>query len=79
MALTKAHNRMISGSVVNVIDFGASPSASGAVNAAAIQAAIDSVELNNTGIVYFPAGNYEINAGLQRNRQRMDRGLNYDY
>ena len=64
MALTKAHNRMISGSVVNVIDFGASPSASGAVNAAAIQAAIDSVELNNTGIVYFPAGNYEINAGL---------------
>jgi len=50
--------------VVSITDFGASPSASGAVNAAAIQAAIDSVELNNTGIVYFPAGNYEINAGL---------------
>jgi len=49
--------------VVSVTDFGAV--GDGVTDdAAAIQAAIDSVELNNTGIVYFPAGNYKINAGL---------------
>ena len=40
MALTKAHNRMITGAQVNVLDYGADPT--GAVDStSAIQAAID--------------------------------------
>ena len=57
MALTKAHNRMIAGSAVNVIDFGADPTNT-ADSSAAIQAAIDSI---TEGTVIFPAGDYRIN------------------
>ena len=61
MALTKVTNSMISGAVVNVLDFGADPT--GASNStAAIQAAIDSV---TNGTVYFPNGTYSINTTLE--------------
>jgi hypothetical protein len=53
MALTKAHNRMIDGASVNVVDFGADPTGV-ADSTAAIQAAIDA-DLSN---VYFPTGTY---------------------
>ena len=44
MALTKTHNRMISGSPANVIDYGADPSGV-ADSTSAIQAAIDATLL----------------------------------
>ena len=54
MALTKAHNRMIDGANVNVLDFGADPT--GVTDStAAIQAAI-----NVGGAVYIPAGTYSV-------------------
>lgn len=60
MSLTKASYSMITGSVVNVIDFGADPT--GATDStAAIQAAINSV---TNGTVYFPNGTYSINTTL---------------
>lgn len=57
MSLTKVSYSMISGALANVLDFGASPSATAAVNTAAIQAAIDSGAKG----VYIPAGDYAIN------------------
>jgi hypothetical protein len=56
MALTKAHNRMISGAEVNVIDFGADPTNT-TDSSTAIQDAIDSI---TEGTVIFPAGDYRI-------------------
>lgn len=47
---------------VSVKDFGASPSASAAVNTAAIQAAIDHVFGLGGGEVFIPAGSYNISA-----------------
>jgi hypothetical protein len=63
MALTKAHNRMIAGAPVNVLDFGAD--ITGATSSKdAIQAAID------TGKdVFFPEGNY-LAAGLTVNNNQ---------
>ena len=61
MALTKATNRMIKGAVANVLDFGADPTGA-ADSATAIQAAIDSV--SSGGVVYLPAGTYDIGTGL---------------
>jgi hypothetical protein len=59
MALTKSHNRMISGAPNNVLDFGAD--STGAVDASpAIQAALDL-----QGQVYIPAGTYLINTTLR--------------
>lgn len=60
MALTKATNRMISGSYVNINDFGAV--GDGVANdAAAIQSAIDFVAADpNGGIVYMPRGSYNL-------------------
>lgn len=58
MALTKVSYSMIEGAVANILDYGASPSASGAANATAIQAAIDS----GAKRVYIPAGDYSVNA-----------------
>ena len=53
MALTKAHNRMIAGSIVNVVDYGAT--GDGVTDdAPAIQAAINAAD----GSVFFPAGTY---------------------
>jgi len=48
MSLTKATYSMIEGAPSNVLDYGASPSASASVNAAAIQAAIDALPQNGT-------------------------------
>ena len=60
MALTKAHNRMIAGSYVNVIDYGADPT--GATDSrAAIQAAIDATQATG-GTVFFPEGSFLINS-----------------
>jgi len=56
MSLTKVTYSMISGSPANVLDYGASPSASASANVAAIQAALDA----NTCVV-IPAGEYNIN------------------
>jgi hypothetical protein len=53
---------MIDGSVGNVLDYGASPSATGAQNSAAFQAALDA---NKT--VFVPEGNYDISVSLNLN------------
>lgn len=50
--------------VFNVLNYGASPSATGAVNAAAIQAAIDAAEAAGKGMVVLPAGAYALSTGL---------------
>lgn len=60
MALTKVSYSMISGAFANVLDFGASPSASASANATAIQAAIDS----GAKRVYIPAGDYSVNSTI---------------
>lgn len=64
MSLTKATYSMIAGAPANILDFGASPSATGSVNSAAIQAAIDS----NAHAIYIPSGDYTIDTGLSINR-----------
>lgn len=51
---------------VSVLDFGASPSASAAVNRAAIQAALDAT--TEGGSVYIPNGIYQINDALIINK-----------
>jgi len=67
MSLTKVSFSMISGAVVNVLDFGASPSASAASNTVAIQAAIDyfgNTYGSNAGIVYIPRGTYNVSGEI---------------
>lgn len=55
MSLTKVSYSMITGAPVNVLDYGASPSASSATNTTAFQAAI------NAGFpVYIPSGTYNV-------------------
>ena len=61
MALTKVHQRMISGASANVLDFGADPTGV-ADSKDPIQAA-----LNSQDAVYFPAGTYRISGGLLYN------------
>lgn len=48
---------MIDGAPVNILDFGASPSATGSVNSAALQAAITKAAVEGND-VYIPAGTY---------------------
>lgn len=69
MALTKATNRMISGTVFNILDFGAIPNdeSAASANVVAIQAAID--EANALGFgkvnsVYIPAGTFVIDSDI---------------
>ena len=69
MALTKATNRMISGTVFNILDFGAIPNdeSAASANVVAIQAAID--EANALGFgkvnsVYIPAGTFAIDSDI---------------
>jgi polygalacturonase len=57
MALTKAHNRMISDAAVNVKDYGATGDGT-TDDTTSIQAAINAV--TSGGVVYFPSGTYRI-------------------
>lgn len=66
MSLTKAHNRMIEGSTVNVVDFGADPTGT-SDSSTAIQAAIDSITEFENGRVVFPRGTYNVGSGISTN------------
>ena len=59
MALTKVSYSMIAGAAVNVLDYGASPSATSAQNKTALVAALAA---NNA--VYIPAGTYTIDGSI---------------
>jgi hypothetical protein len=59
MSLTKVRNQMIEGAAVNVLDFGASPSATAAVNVAAFNAA-----LATNSSVFVPNGVYATDATI---------------
>lgn len=70
MALTKVSYSMIDGAYFNVLDFGASSSATPAVNTAAFIAALAAAKSNSTGIdqygnpggtVFVPEGRYQLN------------------
>ena len=70
MALTKVSYSMIDGAYVNVLDYGASSSATAAVNTAAFIAALNAAKSNSTGedpsgnpagTVFIPRGRYQIN------------------
>jgi hypothetical protein len=58
MALTKTTQRMLSGGVINVLDYGADPTGS-ADSSSAIQAAINAAKTTQQ-IVYVPAGIYSM-------------------
>jgi len=69
MSLTKATNRMISGTVFNILDFGAIPNneSSASANVIAIQAAIDAAHALGFGQVnsiYIPAGTFVIDSDI---------------
>jgi len=55
---------MIEGDVINVRDYGASPSAAAATNTAAIQAAITAANAAGGGVVFVPKGTYLCNATI---------------
>ena len=57
MSLTKVTYSMIKGAPINVLDYGASPSASASTNAAAFQAAVDAGAGRR---IYIPQGTYNI-------------------
>ena len=63
MALTKVSYSMITGSPVNILDFGADPTGV-AGSSAAIQAAINFVDSAGGGAVFFPSGTYKIDANI---------------
>jgi hypothetical protein len=63
MALTKVSYSMITGSPVNALDFGASPSASAAANTTALQAAIDYASSTHTELI-IPEGIYQTSGTL---------------
>jgi hypothetical protein len=64
MSLTKVSYSMITGSPVNVLDYGADPTGV-ADSADAIQAAIDYAVTSSKQAVYIPAGRYRIDTTLQ--------------
>jgi hypothetical protein len=64
MSLTKVTYSMISGAVFNVLDYGASPSATAAVNTAAINNAITDAVAADRATVYIPAGIYLTNGPI---------------
>jgi len=59
MALTKATNRMISGAVFNVLDYGAVGNGS-TDDTASVQSAINAASSAGGGTVYFPSGTYKV-------------------
>jgi len=63
MSLTKVSYSIINGASVNILDFGASPSASADVNTAAIAAAI--TYANDSASVYFPSGTYQVTGTIE--------------
>lgn len=63
MSLTKVSYSMIEGAVVNVLDYGADPTGV-AESAVAVQKAVDAVYNAGGGTVFFPAGSYKINTGI---------------
>lgn len=73
MALTKAHNRMIEGSEVNVIDLGADPTGV-ADSTTALQAAFDSTVQR----VVIPNGTYKITAPLELDGKKHIEGAGSD-
>jgi len=76
MSLTKVSYSMIDGAVFNVIDFGASPSASASTNTVAIQAAIDAAAAVS-GTVFIPTGFYLCNATINMAREVTVMGEGY--
>jgi hypothetical protein len=69
MALTKVSYSMITGAPANIMDYGASPSASASVNTAAIQQCI-----NENQVVYIPAGVFQINGPITLNSASVSGG-----
>ena len=63
MSLTKVSNSMITGSFFNALDYGASPSATAAVNTSALQAAINAAIAAKQPL-FIPGGTYLTNATL---------------
>lgn len=59
MSLTKVSYSMIAGAPANVLDYGASPSATASTNTAAFIAALAASD-----IVYIPSGNYALNGAI---------------
>lgn len=74
MALTRVHDRMISGAPINVIDYGADPSGV-ADSTSAIQAAFDAAassnELANVKAVVFPEGLYKVSSSITISSQNI--------
>lgn len=74
MALTRVHDRMISGAPINVIDYGADPSGV-ADSTSAIQAAFDAAassnELANVKGVVFPEGLYKVSSSITISSQNI--------
>lgn len=64
MALTKVHNRMVSGAVISVIDYGAVGDGS-TDDTSAINAALAAASSGDA--VYFPTGNYKITSQITFN------------
>jgi hypothetical protein len=62
MALTKAHNRMIAGAPINVLDYGATGNGT-SDDTTAIQSAINAA-MTISNSVYFPSGDYLISTEL---------------
>lgn len=69
MTLTRVSFSMITGAPANILDYGASPSASATVNTAAIQACI-----NENKVVYIPSGVYQINGPITLNSAAVSGG-----
>ena len=69
MSLTKVSYSMITGAPANIMDYGASPTASASVNTAAIQQCI-----NENQVVYIPAGTYQINGPITINSATVSGG-----
>lgn len=59
MALTKVKNQMIDGAVINVLDYGASPSATAAANQTAFDLALAAGDT-----IYVPPGTYQVTGPL---------------